>query len=99
MPTILEELYYGRLRPDETIVPRDPAYDRINEKIFDAVDACRRSLTEAQFRQLEEVLDLMGESESIHQLAVFMYGFKMGAGLMMEVSAGQGELIRHRREE
>jgi hypothetical protein len=99
MPTILEELYYGRLRPDEAIVPQDPAYDRINERISDAVEGCKRSLTEVQFRQLEEILDLMGESHSIHVTAVFVYGFKMGAGLMMEVSTGQGELFRQRREE
>jgi hypothetical protein len=42
---------------------------------------------------VEELLDLYGASNSMHNQASFMHGFKMGALMMIEVYSSKEELV------
>lgn len=85
MKSFLEELYYGKLYPSEQIVSDDPKYRALNRQTSEMMQMWKQKLTENDFIQLEAMLDLQGESNSIHNMETFVQGFKLGASMMMEV--------------
>ncbi|MNJ42219.1 hypothetical protein D3C77_371770 [compost metagenome] len=48
----------------------------------------RQKLSEEDYKLLEAMLDLQGESNSMHSSATFVHGFKLGAAMMIEVLNG-----------
>lgn len=94
MKSLLSELYLGRLQPDGCITPQDPEYRLLNRQISQMMEACKVKLSEADCMMLEELLDLYGRSHSMECEATFLYGFKMGALLMLEVIGTQEELFQ-----
>ncbi|GIP59246.1 hypothetical protein QNH46_13890 [Paenibacillus woosongensis] len=89
MKSFLEDLYYGKLYPGEQIVSNDPKYRALNREISEMMQMWRQKLSEEDFRQLEAMLDLQGESNSIHNMETFVQGFKLGASMMIEVWNGK----------
>ncbi|MNJ46524.1 hypothetical protein D3C77_416560 [compost metagenome] len=89
MKSFLEELYYGKLYPSEQIVSDDPKYRALSRQISEMMQMWRQRLSEEDFRQLEAMLDLQGESNSIHNMETFVQGFKLGASMMVEVLNGK----------
>ena len=77
MKSILEELFDGSIYPDELIISRNPEYRPLNRKISDTMDMWRNKLSEHDFQELEELLDLRSQVDSLHAEASFMYGFKL----------------------
>ncbi|HMM20671.1 MAG TPA: hypothetical protein PKA10_08010 [Selenomonadales bacterium] len=94
MRPILEELYSGNIYPFEQILPQDPEYRPLNRKISDARQIWKEKLSEDDYRQLEELLNWQCQSVSMEATAAFIYGFKLGAMILMEVLTGKGELVR-----
>jgi hypothetical protein len=60
------------------------------------MDMWRNKLSEHDYQELEELLDLHSQVDSMYAKASFMYGFKIAAAMMIEVVTGQGELVRNR---
>lgn len=94
MKTILEELYEGNIYPDELIIPKDLGYNPLNQKISDMLEMLKKKLQEDDYKQLEMFMDLRGESSSMEASASFVYGFKLGALIMIDVLTRKEELIR-----
>lgn len=94
MKSILEELYGGNINPDELIVSKDPEYRPLNKRISDTLDIWKKKLSENDYSQLESLLDLCSKSSSMEASESFMYGFKLGALIMIEVLTGKKELVR-----
>ncbi len=94
MKTILEELYEGNIYPAELIVPKDPEYRQLNKRISDMLATWKEKLSEADYNQLEALLNLNAESFSMEASESFMYGFKLGSLIMIEVLNGKNELVR-----
>ena len=94
MKTILEELYDGNIYPDELIISKDSEYRPLNQKISDTMKIWRNKLSEADYEQLEAIMDLRCKSNSMEASASFMYGFKLGALIMIEVLTGKEEVVR-----
>jgi hypothetical protein len=94
MRTILEELYDGRIFPVELIVPQDPEYRRLNQKISGIKETWRHQLSADDYGSLEKILELQCQSSVLEASASFGYGFKLGALLMLEVLGGREELVR-----
>lgn len=94
MKTILKELYGGRIYPSELIIPKDPEYHPLNQKISDTISLWQKKLSEEDYEHLEELLDLHSQSNSMHSTSSFVHGFKLGASIMIEVLTGKGELVR-----
>ena len=90
----LEELYYGHLYPFERIVPQDPGYRPLNQKISSIKQTLQEKLPAEDYQALEELLDLYCDSGVLETCASFGYGFKLGARMMLEVLGGKGEMIR-----
>lgn len=94
MKSILEELYEGAVYPDEVIIPKDPEYWPLNQKIAGRLDMWRNKLSKDDYLALEELLDLRSQVGCMHSTASFMYGFKLGSMIMMEVLEGKEGLVR-----
>ncbi|MFL0557351.1 DUF6809 family protein, partial [Paenibacillus barengoltzii] len=90
MKSIVEEIFYGNLRPEERIVPRDPDYRPLNKKNFDLMQEAKESFSEKDFATLEQILDLNGESNSMVIREAFVQGFRMGTLVMIEVFCEEG---------
>jgi hypothetical protein len=93
MKTILEELYDGQIFPDELIVPKNPAYRQLNKEISALKETWQKKLSETDYQSLESLLQLYCQSDALEAAASFVFGFKLGALVMLEVSAGKAELI------
>lgn len=96
MKSILKELYAGNIYPDELIVSKDPEYRPLNQKISDTMDVWRSKLSNDDFTALEDLLNLRSQADAMHAEASFVYGFKLGAMIVLEVITGKGELVHHR---
>lgn len=94
MKSILEELFDGNVNPVELIIPKNPEYRPLNRKISDAILMWRDKLSENDFQELEELLDLRSQADSMYAEASFMYGFKLASWIMIEVMTGETELVR-----
>lgn len=96
MQSILGELFEGGINPAEFIIPRNPEYRPLNQKISNKINMWRDKLSEHDYQELEELLDLRSQVESMYAKASFIYGFKIAAAMMIEVVSGQGELVRNK---
>ncbi|WP_110930201.1 DUF6809 family protein [Paenibacillus bouchesdurhonensis] len=93
MRSILEALYCGDIRPEETIVPIDPKYRALNRKVSEAMKIWEKKLSATELSQLEELLDLRSKSGSMHSTASFIRGFQLGALMINEVYAARNEIV------
>lgn len=94
MKSLMEKLYEGTLIPDETIVPNDPAYRQLIRQTAEALELWRKKHSDEEFQELEALLDLCSQTQSMELTSSFVRGFRLGAGLMVEISTGQDELAR-----
>ncbi|WP_440109567.1 DUF6809 family protein [Paenibacillus sp. QZ-Y1] len=85
MGSIIEEIYYGNLRPEESIVPQDAEYRELNKKVTVYIETLQSKLSKNDFEDLEQMMDLIDQVHSLYSAACFVQGFKTGAMIMAEV--------------
>ncbi|MEK4059116.1 MULTISPECIES: DUF6809 family protein [Paenibacillus] len=88
MSNLLENLFYGNIRPDESIHPNTPEYQLLNQQISKTIEAYQKKLTMEEFDALEELIDLLGQTTSIYAAASYTQGFRLGVLMMLEVLGG-----------
>ncbi|MNP64526.1 hypothetical protein D3C76_1600300 [compost metagenome] len=54
MGSILESLFYGNIRPDESIHPKDSEYHELNLKISLLINASHKKLSPEDYGELEK---------------------------------------------
>lgn len=94
MYSILEEMYRGNIYPDEAIVPRSVDYKGLNERISELVMQWREKLSEADFQELEKLLDLKNDVNALQSQESFIHGFKLGSLMMIEIYTNTDKLLR-----
>lgn len=92
MRSLIRQLYNGDLHPDKEVKPNDPQYYQLNQKIIETVATWRVKLTEEEFNELEVLLNLYAQTHEMELASVFKYGFRLGAGIMVEVLIGEENL-------
>ncbi|WP_413372472.1 DUF6809 family protein [Paenibacillus taichungensis] len=85
MSNLIEELFHGNLRLDESIHPENAEYQEINRQISDLMQEYKIQLTEREYDDLEQLVDLIGQSTSMYVEAAFEQGFRTGGKLIIEV--------------
>lgn len=93
MKSILEELYGGNIYPDALIISKDPEYRTVIKKISDMLAVWKKKLSEDDYNQFRSLLDLHSEASSMEASESFMYGFRLGTLIMIEVFSGKEELV------
>jgi hypothetical protein len=93
MKTILEALYGGRILPFETIIPENPEYKQLGQEIIDITKKWQEKLSETDYKLFEDFLELCNDSWAMETAASFVYGFRLGAALLVEVLADREELL------
>ncbi len=82
--SILEELYYGRLDPCESCLCRGAEYGRMTNDIIEAEDKLLKSINKTERSIYEEIIELRNLQEDLIQKEFFIYGFKLGSGILLE---------------
>lgn len=93
MKSILQGLYDGEIFPNELIVPKDKAYRSVSNTIGTKKEYIKSKLSEEAYKSFEELVDLYRQSSSMEAEASFLYGFRLGSMLMIEVFTGEEKLI------
>ena len=82
---ILEELYLGTIHPGERMFKRNSQYVKALDEMVKAGDALTTTLTPEQQAFFEDCMDAQREVNVLTDCETFMYGFKVGAKIMMDV--------------
>ena len=85
MKSILHQLYDGEIAPWEQCVTRLTDCRAKRQEHLRHYESLRRTLTEEQRKELEEVMDEQLALFPLEQADSFIKGFRLGASIMMEV--------------
>ena len=85
MSNLIEDLFHGNLRLDESIHPEHTEYQVINRQISDMMQEYKTRLNESEYDALEQLVDLIGQSTSMYVEAAFEQGFRTGGRLIIEI--------------
>ena len=84
MSTLLEQLYGGEIYPAEKIVVRTPEYRELSRKISDEKTYFNSVLSSKDGERFEDLGDMELQRSSAYAFENFVYGFRLGAGLILE---------------
>ncbi len=82
---ILEELYIGNVRPGERSFKRNSQYGRALSGSADAADKLIAALTAEQKELFDAFSDAQREVAVLTDAETFIYGFRTGAKIMLDV--------------
>ena len=83
---ILEELWYGNIQPMEVShIETDVEYKKALQLVNSNYERLTEGLTEKQKELLMRYAESRNEFSNITELDAFKTGFKIGAGLVVEV--------------
>jgi hypothetical protein len=83
--SVLKNLFYGDNIPSEHIIPANAEYQSNNKKILEEMDRWQHNLSKEEFKKLESLYDLWSASSAMVEERSFMYGFRLGCLLIIEV--------------
>ncbi|MEK3715804.1 DUF6809 family protein [Paenibacillus sp. FSL R7-0333] len=92
--SLLEDLYYGKICPNEQICLNDPEYAQNSKLISERMHILQANLSPEDFTMLEEIMDLNSLLTSISSASAYTLGFRTGAAMLVEVLEHKEELIR-----
>ena len=88
---ILEELWYGNINPLEDSTVGNAEVKKLLNLVGRNRDKLCETMTEHQKADLAKYDDSVNEMYGLIEQEVFKYGFRVGAGIMMDVLIGKRE--------
>ena len=85
MKNILIEFYYGRINPWESIVPRDPRYQRAWDRVTRLEQSFLSGLSAEQLKVYAEITNGQAAPIEMEREETFAEGFRLGARMIAEV--------------
>ena len=85
MQSILEELWYGKICPNEGCRKTTPEVKELMGYIADHHEALLGMLTDKQKETFEKFDDCWDELTDINEREIFVYAFKLGARIAIDV--------------
>ena len=85
MKFILEELFYGNVCPNTDCRSTDKETKELMSYIADHHDALSKELSDKQKEILEKFDDCYNELTDINEREIFVYAFRLGARIAIEV--------------
>jgi len=93
MEKILEEFARGNIRPNVGAVKRGPRYDRMGKALVEAENKITAGLGEELQDTMKKYIDLQGETNLISTTDSFIYGYRLGVLMTIEVFNGNDNAI------
>lgn len=84
MRNLIEELWYGRLKPFEKCISASDDAKELDDYIARHKRALSENMTDEQKVVFEKLIDCYEELNDINERLIFTYGFKLGAQLVLE---------------
>lgn len=88
MPSIIQELYDGKLFPAENFTPRLEEHVKLNREIIEAEDEFIRQLDVFDPKlktQFMTFMDAVNRSYPLEASEIFCHGFRLGARMMLDI--------------
>ena len=85
MRSILEELFYGNVCPNTDCRSQDEQTKQLMGYIADHHSALNETLTDKQKEIFEKFNDCYDELTDINEREIFVYAFRLGARIAIEV--------------
>jgi len=85
MESILEELFYGNVCPNTDCRSKDKETKELMGYVADHHDTLLNELTDKQKETLEKFDDCYNELTDINERDIFVYAFRLGARIAIEV--------------
>lgn len=82
--TILENLWYGNIRPVEQFVEGNAEYKSLLRLVGNNREKLEAILTPEQAELFEKYYTSVNEMDSISEAAAFTYGFTLAVGLLID---------------
>ena len=82
--TVLEDLWYGNIRPIETFIDGNMEYKRLLRLVSKNREILESKLSSKQLELLEKYNLSANEMNAVSETAAFQYGFSLGVRLMIE---------------
>ena len=91
--TILEDLWYGNVRPTERSIVRGSKLDNLMNLLCQNEDDLMSGLTEKQKESFEKFKDCQSEITDFLETEAFTSGFTLAVKIMVEVMGSEAENI------
>ena len=82
---VLKELWRGNISPTERSVRPGSEYKKVSLEICERLDRFLENLTPEEKKQWEAISDLRNDMTLLGEEDAFIYGFRLGARMIMEV--------------
>jgi len=82
---ILKDLWRGNVSPSERSVRPGSDYKKVSVEICKQIDRFLESLTPEGKKQMEAISDLRNDMTILGEEDAFIYGFRLGARIIMDV--------------
>ena len=83
MASVLEDLYFGRIHPCERCSSQEE--QQLTEELAECYERLLETMTEEQREPFEKYKDCLQEIGIMAEQDMFMYGFRLGMRLAMEM--------------
>ena len=85
---ILQQLYDGKIYPDENIGVGNAELQKANEKVAEEKAKFIKSLSDVDRANFLKLDDLQDESAALYGYESFAYGFRLAVSLILESASG-----------
>ena len=85
MSKILEDLYEGRVYPSEQYQPITEHYKHLRKEQQKHYDDFKKKIDSSLIEEFDDIIDEQCNAIPIELSEMFIYGFRLGAKMMMEI--------------
>jgi len=93
MKSILEEFACGNISPEPRFIKRNSEYEKAVNTLSDTEEKLRVVLNDAGRELLSAFLDAQGAVNHMTNIDKFVYGYRLGALMTMEVLSDKEDLL------
>ena len=81
----INRLWEGGITPNDKFIKKDSELHKVYAKLSKEEDFLRRNMDEDEKRHFENFTELEAEADDITNKETFIYAFKLGAGVILDL--------------
>lgn len=95
----IKEFYYGNIAPSDQFFVKGSEYERLIKAVVQLKEEFDKILSEQDLIRLENLCECLSRITSITAEENYIYGFRDGARIIMDILLGDNKLLRKGLEE